>query len=214
MTDTLIQIVEALRSEIHMEYGSGHAGSGDHIAGFEEAAKAVLAIVRPTEIRAKKYPLEEFKQGLIRIDFRDHTVADIRLLQKVCAAACPDLECPKYSFSDCYYCEQGRWYAGGAHQLIGNKFDVVTIGEVELSEPKREFVAAPEHAKTKDLVNMIRMKLERRFQTSDYLADSGVEPWSCRSLVTDICQDVMAHVREIHTLAERALNSIEDRVTQ
>lgn len=74
-------------------------------------------------------------------------------------------------------------------------------------EPKRE---SGERAKTKDLVNMIRMKLERRFQTADYMPDSYAEPHSCRGLVTDMCQDFMTHVREIHTLAERALNSIED----
>ena len=66
-----------------------------------------------------------------------------------------------------------------------------------------------EHAKTIDLVNMIRMKLERRFQVADYLVD-GFEDPPARSVVTDICQDIMTHVREIHSLAERALNSIED----
>lgn len=75
-----------------------------------------------------------------------------------------------------------------------------------LTSTKRE---SSERAKTKDLVNMIRMKLERRFQTADYMPDSYAEPHSCRGLVTDMCQDFMTHVREIHTLAERALNSIE-----
>jgi hypothetical protein len=78
---------------------------------------------------------------------------------------------------------------------------------VDHYSPKRE---SGERAKTKDLVNMIRMKLERRFQTSDYLPDGYAEPFTCRARVTDMCQDVMAHVREIHSLAERALNSIED----
>ena len=54
------------------------------------------------------------------------------------------------------------------------------------------------------------MKLERRFQVAHYLQDGFQEDPPARAVVTDICQDVMAHVREIHALAERALNSIED----
>jgi hypothetical protein len=55
------------------------------------------------------------------------------------------------------------------------------------------------------LFQTIRCKLERRFQVSDYLADGGdrddVRP--VRVVVSDICQEVMAHVREIHAFAER-----------
>jgi len=71
-----------------------------------------------------------------------------------------------------------------------------------------------ERAKTKSLLDVIRMKLERRFQVSDYLMDGFREDPPARAVVTDICQDVMAHVREIHALAERALKSVEDRVTK
>lgn len=75
------------------------------------------------------------------------------------------------------------------------------------TQPVRE---SGEQAKAKDFVNMIRMKLERRFQVADYMPDSYAEPHNCRALVSDMCQEFMAHVREIHALAERALSSIQE----
>ena len=76
-------------------------------------------------------------------------------------------------------------------------------------EPKRE---SGERPKTKDLLDVIRMKLERRFQVADYLQDGFQEDPPARAVVTDVCQDIMAHVREIHALAERAINGIEGEV--
>jgi len=62
-----------------------------------------------------------------------------------------------------------------------------------------------ENERLYDHINVMRMKLERRFQVSDYLADGHREDPPARTIVGDICQDIMAHVREIHSIAEKGL---------
>jgi hypothetical protein len=91
-----------------------------------------------SEISVKKYSLQDFKLGLVRIDFRNHTVADIRLLRQICETAYPGKDGPAYTFGAAYFGDDARWYEGASHQLIGNKFDIARVDEIDLIPPVRE----------------------------------------------------------------------------
>jgi hypothetical protein len=94
-----------------------------------------------------------------------------------------------------------------AQQWVKHHIDeALSLAMLSKREIKHEAPTAVRDIETiRALFQTIRCKLERRFQVSDYLADGGdrddVRP--VRVVVSDICQEVMAHVREVRAFAER-----------
>lgn len=103
----------------------GPSGGTDQ---FREATKKVTA--RDGREVDEVYPIEDWKNDLVRIDFRNHDIKDIGLLRGLCAAVQPERDTPAYSFGDCYYCKDGVWFEGASHNLIGNKFQVVKVHQI------------------------------------------------------------------------------------
>jgi hypothetical protein len=67
----------------------------------------------------RPWSIDDFKADKVRIDFRDWTMPELNRLRKILKIIRPDFEEPVYRFGPCYYCDNGRWYEGGHHQLKG-----------------------------------------------------------------------------------------------
>lgn len=85
-----------------------------------------------------EYTLDDFKCGRVRIDFRNSTIKEIHQLCAICKALFPDQDTPAYTFGGAYFCNAHRWFTGGPHNLIGNKFDVCRVEQIKLTTPERE----------------------------------------------------------------------------
>lgn len=66
------------------------------------------------------WSLQDFKDGKVRIDFRNYSVADLKQLRNICELVNPKRDVPAYSFGNCYYIENDRWYEGGTHNFVGH----------------------------------------------------------------------------------------------
>jgi hypothetical protein len=58
-------------------------------------------------------------------------------------------------------------------------------------------------------LTMIRCRLERRFQTADFVPDRYVDPVNAHALASEICQEVMSWMRATHEQAEKAEQALE-----